>query len=230
MRVSETTIIAFADSAAEVAGVALPGAGTLLSVSGELTAASTAQLDGGDTAWTLAAPGAYALSLESRHPGVPLVSGATIWLCSARGTVEGRELDALATIVRHPAEPAALERALAIGFDHELSLAMLARRPGGATEHGDEELEAVVFRGDPPAAVVAQRPLLSSTYGGGGLVRHAGIEVWEEEESEYALRLGGEALTSGEIAHPDGAHSRVVFMAFHSREHRGIGSYTLTTR
>ena len=228
---SDAATIAFADAAAEVAGVALSGAGTLLSVSGELTAAAAAELSGGDTAWTLTAPGAYALSLESLHPGVPLGAGATIWLCRARGTVEDRELDALATIVRRPAaEAAALERSLAIGFDRELSLAMLARRPGSATEHGDEELGAVVFRGDPPAAAVAQRPLLSSTYDGGGLVRHAGIEVWEEEESEYALRVGGEALTSGEIVHPDGARSRVTFMAFHHREHRALGSYTLTTR
>jgi hypothetical protein len=227
---SERATIAFADAAAEVAGVALPGVGTLLSVGDKLTAAPAPQLSGGGSAWTLSAPGAYALSLEALAGGSDLADGATVWLCRARGTVEGRELDALATITAVPAaEDFELERCLSIALDHELSFALLSHRPRGAGGHGEEQLEAVVFRGDPPVSSVVSQPRLSTTYDGGGQPGHAGVELWEDEESEYALRIGGESLTNGELVHADGARSRVVFMAWHHKSHRALGSYTLTT-
>ena len=228
---SERTIIAFADAAAEIAAVALADAGTLLSISGELTAAAPPQLSGGDGAWTLAVPGTYALSLEAVSERGGLQNDATIWLCRARGSVEERELDALAVITRTPAALAStsLERSLAITLDHELSFALLASRPPAAAGHGDEQLEAVIFRGDPPVATLVERPRLSSTYDGGGLPRHAGIELWEDGESEYALRIAGEALTNGELIAADGARSRVVFMAWHHGSHHALGSYMLST-
>jgi hypothetical protein len=228
--VSERATIAFADPAAEVAGVALPAVGTLLSVGGELTAAAPPQLSGGGSAWTLSAPGAYALSLEALANGSVLADGAMIWLCRARGTVEGRELDALATITQVPAaEDFGLERSLSVTLDHELSFALLSHRPRGASGHGEEQLEAVVFRGDPPVSTGVAQPRLSTTYDGGGLPRHAGLELWEEEESEFSLRIGGESVTNGELVHADGARSRIVFMAWHHESHHALGSYTLTT-
>jgi hypothetical protein len=228
--VSERATIAFADAAAEVAGVALPAIGTLLCVGGELIAAATPQLSGGASAWTLQAPGAYALSLEGLADATMLADGSMIWLCRARGVVEERELDALATITQVPAaEPFELERSLSVTLDHEISFALLSHRPRGAAGHGEEQLEAVVFRGDPPVSSVVAQPRLSTTYDGEGLPRHAGIELWEQEESEYALRIAGESLTSGELLHADGARSRVVFMAWHHASHHALGSYTLTS-
>lgn len=227
---SERATIAFADAAAEIAGVAITGTGTLLSLGGELSAAAPPQLNGADGAWTLAAPGAYSLALEGLGDGARLAGGASVWLCRARGTVEQHDLDAFATITTSPAGVApALERSLAFTFDHELSFALLARRESGSGGHGEEELEAVVFRGDPPAASLVARPRLSTTYDGGELPRHAGVELWQEEESEFALRIGGEALTNGELVHADGARSLVVFMAWHHEHHRALGSYTLTS-
>jgi hypothetical protein len=228
--VSERATIAFADPAAEVAGVALPAVGTLLAIGGELTAAAPPQLSGGGSAWTLSAPGEYSLSLEALAEGSALADGATIWLCRARGTVEGRELDALATITQVPAaEDFRLERSLSVTLDHELSFALLSHRPATASGHGEEQLYAVVFRGDPPVSSVVAQPRLSTTYDGGGLPGHAGIELWEDEESEFALRIGGESLTNGELVHADGARSRIVFMAWHHEAHHALGSYTLTT-
>jgi hypothetical protein len=228
--VSERATIAFADATAEIAGVALAGTGTLISLGGELTPAAPPRLDGGEGAWTLSSPGAYALSLEGLGERAGLQSGASVSLCRARGTVEGHEFDAFATITWTPADAApALERSLAITFDHELSFALLAQREPGAGGHGDEQLEAVVFRGDPPAASLIARPRLSTTYDGEELPRHAGVELWQDEESEYSLRIGGEALTSGELVHANGARSRVVFMAWHHEHHRALGSYTLTS-
>jgi hypothetical protein len=228
--VKERATIAFSDPAAEVAGVALPDVGTLLAVGGELTAAAAPQLSGGGSAWTLSAPGEYALSLEAIADGSALADGSTIWLCRARGSVEGRELDALATITQVPAgEDFRLERSLSVTLDHELSFALLSHRGAAASGHGEEQLDAVVFRGEPPVASLVAQPRLSTTYDGEGLPGHAGIELWEGEESEFALRIGGESLTNGELVHADGARSRIVFMAWHHESHHALGSYTLTT-
>jgi hypothetical protein len=227
--VRQRTTIAFADAAAEIAGVALSSAGTLLSLGGELSPAGAPQLEGGSGAWTLGSAGSYTLSLDELGEPASLHSGASVQLCRARGSVAGHEFDAFATITATPAErEPALERSLAVSFDHELSLALLAQRAADGAGHGDEQLEAAVFRGDPPVASLIERPRLSTTYRGDGLPSHAGVELWQDEESEYALRLGGEALTNGELIHTDGARSRVVFMAWHHERHRGLGSYTLT--
>jgi len=228
--VAERATIAFADSAADVAGVAIADAGSLLLVGGELTAAAPPALAGAEPTWTLGAAGAYELELRSRGVGVSLSGGATIWLCRATGRVEEHDLGALCTLtVETVAADFALQRSLSIPLAAELSFALLSRRRSGAVEHGEEQLEALVWRGEPAVSVALERPRLSTTYDGAGIARHAGIELWENEESEHPLRIGGEALNNGELVHPDGARSRVVFLAWHHESHRAIGSYTITT-
>jgi hypothetical protein len=228
--VSERLLITFTDAGAQVAGVAIAGAGTLLSVDGELTAAAPPQLSGEEPPWTLAAPGAYELSLQALGDAAALESGGRVWLCRATGSVDSREWDGLATLTRRPVvADAALERQVSIPFEPALAIALTATRPRGAPGHGEELLEAVVFRGEPPAWATIEMPRLSTTYDGAGVPRHAGVELWESEESELALRVGGEAVTNGELLHADGARSRVVFLAWHHRDHRALGSYTITT-
>lgn len=226
---AERATIAFADTAAEVVGVAIGGVGTLLSVSGELSAAVPPELAGSEPAWTLRAAGAYELTLQSLGEPARFAEGAMIWLCRASGKLEGRDLDALATLTVETASAAfALQRSLSIALEPELSFALLSRRPDGAAGHGEEQLEAAVWRGDPAAAAPIERPRLSTTYDAGGIARHAGLELWEDEEAEYSMRIGGEALGNGELIHPDGERSRVVFMAWHHESHRALGSYTIT--
>jgi hypothetical protein len=228
--VAERTTIAFADTAGEIAGVAISGAASLLWLAGELTAAAPAQLAGSGPAWTLSAAGAYELELESLGEPASFAAGTTIWLCRASGQLEERDLDGLATVTLETASPAfTLQRSLSIALERELSFAVRSCRPSGAVGHGEEQLEAVVWRGDPAVAAPIERPRLSTTYDAAAIARHAGIELWEDEEAEYTMRIGGEALGNGEIAHPDGERSRVVFMAWHHESHRAIGSYTLTS-
>lgn len=222
--------IAFADAGAQLAGVAIAGAGTLLALDGELTAAAAGELHGEAPAWTLAAAGAYEVALESLGEPATLADGASVWLCRAVGTVQSRALEGLATIVSGGAEDGlALERSVSIAFDPTLAFVLAARRPRGAQNHGEEQLEAVAFRGEPAVAAPIEGPRLSTTYDAGELPRHAGIELWEGEEPELAVRIGGEAITSGELLHPDGARSRIVFMAWHHDGHHAAGSYTITT-
>jgi hypothetical protein len=230
VRVSEQLTICFADAASQIAGVAIAGAGTLLALDGELAATVPPRLSGGEPAWTLAAAGAYELSLEALADRATLASGAQVWLCRATGHIEARELDGLAMLTRTPGGAvAALERQLSIPFEPALAIALTASRPRGASAHGEELIEAVVFRGEPPAPSLFEKSRLSTTYDAAGIPRHAGVELWESEEVEFALRIGGEAVTNGELIHPDGARSRVVFLAWHHRGHRALGSYTITT-
>ena len=42
------------------------------------------------------------------------------------------------------------------------------------------------------------------------------------------MRIGGEALGSGELAGPDGARTQVTFVAWHHDGRRGLGSYSIT--
>jgi hypothetical protein len=227
--VSQRFAVAFADPVREVEGVAIAGAGTLLARAGELTAAAPPALGGGGGAWTLAAAGALELGLTALAAAATLPGGEVIWLCRAKGVVGTEGLDALATLTEAPAAELALTRSLAIPFDDSLAFALVAKRRPGVAGHGGEELDAVVFRGEPLAAAAIAKPRLSTTYDGAGLPMHAGIELWESEEAEFALRIGGEALISGELVAADGARSLVVFMAFHHESHRAVGSYTITT-
>ena len=227
---AERATIAFADTAGEIAGVAISRAGSLCLLAGELTAAAPPLLAGSQPAWTLRAAGAYELELQSLGEPASLAGDTMVWLCRASGKIEEHDLDGLATLTVETASPAfALQRSLSIALARELAFAVRSRRPGGAAGHGEEQLEAVVWRGEPAAPAPIERPRLSTTYDAGAIARHAGVELWEDEEAEYAMRIGGEALGNGEIVHPGGERSRVVFMAWHHESHRAIGSYTITT-
>ena len=85
------------------------------------------------------------------------------------------------------------------------------------------------MRGEPLEPATIELPRLSTTYDAGGLATHAGIELWETAEAEFAVRIGGEALAHGEMTHPDGARTSVAFVRWHHNGHRGSGSYAITT-
>lgn len=233
MDVNERVTVGFADADTQIQGVAIAGVGTLLALGGQLTSAPAPQVagpedDGGP--WTVSSPNSYELSLEPLGRAAALADGARIWLCRAAGTIGSQQLDGLATLRRGPAaDGSALERSIAIFFDAQLGFALSARRPRGAGGHGEEQLEAIAFRGEPLEPVSFEIPRLSTTYDADGVLTHAGIELWETDEAELALRIGGEVLAHGELAHPGGAHTRVTFVAWHHDARHGIGSYEITT-
>jgi hypothetical protein len=231
--VSDLLTIDFADTSAQIAGVATAGLGTLLARAGQLTAAPPPQVaapedDGG--AWTVSSPNSYELSLAPLGPAAAFVQGTIIWLCRATGMIDSQKVDGLAALSRRPrADAFALERRVAIFFDAQLAFALAARRPRGAGGHGEEQLEAIAFRGEPLEVASIEIPRLSTTYDADGLPTHAGVELWETDEAELALRIGGEVFAGGELAHPDGARTRVSFVAWHHDGRHSIGSYAITT-
>jgi hypothetical protein len=230
--VNERVTLSFADPDRQIQGVAISGAGTLLKLAAQLTAAPPPQLDVDGGAWSVRAGDAFALTLTPLGTADPQADPG-VTLHRATGTVGSQPFDGLA-LARRDAEAdaeacagLALERSLAILFDAQLALALRARRPPGAGGHGEEQLDAVLLRGEPLELVAIEKPRLSSTYGADGRLTHAGLEVWESEESELAMRIGGEALGSGELAGPDGARTQVTFVAWHHGR-RGLGSYSIT--
>ncbi len=231
MGVSERLTVSFADADAQIQGVAIAGVGTLLKLGEQLTAAAPPLFAPDDGSWRVSSPEGFELSLASWGHGTALSEGGTfVCPCGATGIVGSSHFDGLAMLSRAPAdsEPGfALERSLAILFDPQLTFALSAGRRQGADGHGEEQLAAVAFRGEPLEPVAIEKPRLSSTYDAESQLTHAGLELWESEESEFALRIGGEALAHGELRDPDGALTRVSFIAWHHDGRHGLGSYAI---
>ena len=220
--------ISFADADRRIQGVAITGVGTLLKVGDELSAAPPPQMEGGNEVWAVAAGDALALTLTPLE-ATGAAADAGVAAHRAAGSAGAHRVDGLALVRRErEAGGLALERSLAILFDAQLALALHASRPRGAGGHGEEQIDAILLRGEPLDRVAIEKPRLSSTYGADGRITHAGLELWESEESELPLRIGGEALAAGDLAGPGGVPVAVTFVAWHHDSRHGLGSYTIT--
>ena len=229
MGVTQRLTIAFADASAPIQGVAIAGVGTLLALGDRPTTAPPPQLSGDEGAWRVSAGDAYELALEASGDGAALADGTRIWLCRATGTIGVEDFDGRATLTRGPAGADAVERSLAILFEDQLGFALAARGPRDERGHDEEQLEAIAFRGEPLELATIEKPRLSTTFDGEGRLIRAGVELWETADAEFALRIGGETLTDGELVHADGARTRIAFVGWHHDGHRGPGSYAITT-
>jgi len=224
--------IGFADADGARQGVAIAGAGTLLCLGGAVTGAPEAQMrKDADGAWTASVDGRLEIALEPLGPAAQLGALASVWICSARGTIAGERFDGVGHLTRDaPGDRAPLERSVTAWLGAELALALAARRPRRAAGHGDEELHATVLRGDPLTPAAVRSPRLSSAYDGDGRLARCNVELWETEEAEFALRFGALATAHGELAHADGARTQVAFLAWRGDRERGVGRYDITRR
>ena len=209
-------VIAFADPAAGLRGIAIAGAGTLLATRDGVRAlpgpGAAPRATGG---FELEVPGELELAFEPAG--------------GARGYLGATPVDGDAAVLDIDDDGHALTRAVAI-FLEGVTVALSARRPRGAHGHGEELLEAVLVEGDPPAEVAIADPRLSTTYDGAGRVMHCGLELWEGEESEFPRRAAGEASAHGELADGGGATTSVAFLDCHGDGgRRGLGVYAITT-
>lgn len=230
---TERVTIGFADPEGAVQGVAIAGAGALLAIGGRVEAApgcTLSDIDG--SSCRAVAAGAYEVTLEPLAPPADLGATARVWICRARGLAGGRQLDGFGQITRsQPGERAVLERGVVAWLGPELAVALDARRPARARGHGDEELHAAILRGAPLELAAVMEPRLSTTYDGDGRLLRSGLELWEDAEADFAVRFGGVATGHGELAHKDGARTRVAFMAWRGdRGEHGPGRYEITDR
>ena len=210
-------VIAFADAAAGVRGIAITGAGTVLATPDGVRAlpglGAAPRATGG---FELALPGELEVAFDPAG--------------GARGYLGATAVDGDAAVLDVEDDGGdALIRTVAIFLDG-VTVSLRARRPPGAQGHGEELLEAALVEGDPPAEIAIADPRLSTTYDGAGRVMRCGLELWEGEESEFPRRAAGEASAHGELTHAGATTTRVAFLDCHGDGgRRGPGVYAITT-
>lgn len=237
----EPLTISFADSEHGIQGFGIVGVGTLLRLGEELRLVGPPQFAWNAESWRVSADDGFELSLAAWAGAAPLGDEHSDAVpARVSGTVGSWPVEGLALLRgaggssgdagsgAAAGRDVAVDRMLAALFDDgPLAVVLTAERPEGAAGHGEERLDALAFRGDPIDVVRIARPRLSRTYDSSGLLTHAGLELWESEESELPLRIGGEALAGGELGGPDGAPVQVTFVDWHHDGRRGLGSYTI---
>ena len=120
-------------------------------------------------------------------------------------------------------EDAALRRSIGIVFSDGGLLALSAVRPAGATDHGAEEVVAILC--DPDAAPVeVSEALLSTEYGPDGVQRRATLELWIGEEMQ-PLRGAGSLISSSAVHRP-GLDSNVAFFRWSLSSSHAASSFS----
>ena len=118
-----------------------------------------------------------------------------------------------------------LRRSIGIVFDDGGLLAVTASLPAGGTEHGDEEISAVLC--DPDAAPVEfEETLLSTEYGEDGVQRRATLELWPATDELRPLRGAGTLISSISVDR-EGLNSEIAFFRWSVEGREGLGHYEI---
>jgi hypothetical protein len=119
----------------------------------------------------------------------------------------------------------ALRRSIGIVFSDGGLLALSAVRPAGASEHGDEQVTAVLC-GPDGAPVEVSETLLSTEYGPDGVQRRATLELWTDGEEGQPLRGGGTLISAAKVD-SGGLNSQIAFFRWSLGGREGLGHYEL---
>jgi hypothetical protein len=214
------------------AGLIRSDVGALLCRGGETTAGPAARVEASGEGWRASDERGLELAFEPLGEPAVFADGTREWLCRARGETVGGAVDCLGQAVVAAPPPRAwkrfgLARAVAAWLDDELAVTLRARRPARARDHEAEDVEGFVLRGAPPAPHPIEDPRLSTGYAGDGRHRRAGLELWETEESDYALRLAGEAIGEGTLDLAGGMRLHAAFFAWRFDGVIGAGRYDI---
>ena len=120
----------------------------------------------------------------------------------------------------------ALRRSIGIVFSDGGLLALSAARPAGASEHGDEQVAAVLC-GPDGAPIEVSETLLSTEYGPDGVQRRATLELWTDGEEGQPLRGAGTLISSARVER-GGLDSQIAFFRWSVEGREGLGHYELT--
>jgi hypothetical protein len=124
-----------------------------------------------------------------------------------------------------------LARSVSAWLGDDLAVSLTAIRPAGKHEHADEALVAAILErgedGEPRAVDVAD-PRLSTTYDGEGRQRHAGLELWIDEDG-FPRRAAGE-LACGTSLDLGALRLDCAFFRWWMEGRRGIGRYDVLRR
>jgi hypothetical protein len=225
--------LGFGDGARSV--IAHVATGTLVCRDGETARLGPPVVDwrDDDRRWQARVAGGFDVALERLGEPARFADGSREWLCRVTGLVDGAPIDCLGHAVLGGDGPptdwrkTALVRGVSAWFAADLGFAVHARRPSRADAHEAEALEAIVLRGEPPEPVAIDDPRLSTAYDDGGHTRRAGLELWETEESDHALRLAAETIGEGELELAGGAVLRSAFLLWRHDGLVGTGRYDI---
>jgi hypothetical protein len=112
-----------------------------------------------------------------------------------------------------------------LGADRALMLA--AVRPARAKGHGEEAVAAWLVDGEAPVAIGEAR--LSTTYDGALRQQRAGLELWIDEESEFARRASGKVLCGTTLDLGDSVYNS-AFFGWRMEGREGVGRYDVMRR
>lgn len=119
----------------------------------------------------------------------------------------------------------ALRRSIGIVFSDGGLLALSAARGSESSEHGDEQVTAVIC--DPDGAPMeVSETLLSTEYGPDGVQRRATLELWIDGDEGTPLRGGGTLISAAKVRRP-GIDSSIAFFRWSVEGREGLGHYEL---
>ncbi len=116
-------------------------------------------------------------------------------------------------------------RSIGIVFSDGGLLALSAVRPPDSSEHGDEQVAAILC-GPDGAPVEVSETLLSTEYGPDGVQRRATLELWTDGEEGQPLRGAGSLISSAKVRRP-GLVSEIAFFRWSVEGREGLGHYEL---
>ncbi len=221
--------IAFFDPAHGLHATARSGATILFDGSSSRVRSRGPHVERRRRSWRAELDGEFALALEPVAAPVEL-SGLTAHVCEVAGTVGGTEVSCLGVVGETAAPPAWEDldamRSLSALFDRRHAFLAVARRPRGATGHGEEQLAAWLMHAGEPVVVDDAR--LSTVYDGDSRQRSAGLELWLPGE-DFPRRLAGTVVagSSLQLERLD-VHAAVFRWRMEDRE--GVGAYELAVR
>ncbi|MDQ3587584.1 MAG: hypothetical protein M3350_00590 [Actinomycetota bacterium] len=221
--------VAFFDPARRIHGLARAGATLLFEDTHSTVLDQPARIGPSAGGYAAAVEGRFEIELEPASEPAEL-AGTRVWVCRARGTVDGAPVEGLGTVsesLRPPSwEDLDALRALSLLADSGHALLAVARRPRGVAGHGDELISAVLLSDGQLAD--AEEARLSTVYDGEGRQRSAGLELWLPGE-DFPRRASG-AVAAGSSLELEGlnVHAAVFRWSLEGRD--AYGQYELAVR
>jgi hypothetical protein len=237
-------IAAFADARSTLWGVFVGGAAPLFACSslesGEPLEPARASLQmlhpekgsqGQEAVWEVRAADSVVIFSAAAGGAESAPGDGSLELCEVRGTAftatAGHELNCAG--VRLVTETAFESlRLVAAWFPSGAGVALAAVRPPGANGHEQDRVRAILTGSDEGVSLFD--PRLSTTYGGDGVPRRFGVELWlgENEDAELQLRrFAGEAERPASSLSCDGLSAQCQMLAAHDGNASGPGVYIL---
>jgi hypothetical protein len=120
-----------------------------------------------------------------------------------------------------------LARTLSAWMGADRAVMLAAARPARARGHGEEAVAGWLVDGGEPVAI--EDPRLSTAYDGALRQQRAGLELWVDEESEFARRAAGKVLCGTTLDLGD-VRLDSAFFAWRMEGRDGVGRYDVMRR